>query len=313
MPQPIDESSVPLWVFAVFAASIGTWLYLVTLWLRRGTVLPYESRRPVPWAAWATLLAVLNVFVSVIISSRVEPERPIDSSAALNLALSVATQLLFVSVFFFVVAIVSKATRSDLGLPNSPRQLLYDVAIGVLACFAAYLPIAIVFELAVRLFGKPDLHPMIKQVKQHGDTLVLAIAFFSAVVVAPIVEEIIFRLLLQGWLEKWEDQLLGWRNTTEISDQLDLAWEGHNVAVATATPPEAGLGKMPYGSLPILISSTLFAWAHIGHSIDPFPLFVLALFFGIIYQRTHRIVPCIVAHAIFNLVSMILFWQTQFK
>jgi membrane protease YdiL (CAAX protease family) len=79
-----------------------------------------------------------------------------------------------------------------------------------------------------------------------------------------------------------------------------------------ATPPQAGVGFMPYGSLPILVSSVMFASAHIGHSTDPFPLFVLALFLGFVYQRTHRIVPCIVAHALFNLISMLALWQMLF-
>jgi membrane protease YdiL (CAAX protease family) len=78
-------------------------------------------------------------------------------------------------------------------------------------------------------------------------------------------------------------------------------------------PPAAGVGGMPHGSLPILVSSMLFAWAHLGHGTDPFPLFVLSLFLGFVYQRTHCILPSIVLHAMFNLLSMLMFWLTMFN
>jgi membrane protease YdiL (CAAX protease family) len=62
---------------------------------------------------------------------------------------------------------------------------------------------------------------------------------------------------------------------------------------------------LPHGWLPIGISSLLFALAHFGHGTDPVPLFLLALMLGYTYQRTHHIVPCIVTHMLFNLVSLI--------
>ena len=65
---------------------------------------------------------------------------------------------------------------------------------------------------------------------------------------------------------------------------------------------------MPYGVVPIVISSFLFGMAHLGHGPDPIPLFVLALILGYVYQRTHRIVPCIVLHMLFNAFSLTLVW-----
>jgi hypothetical protein len=64
----------------------------------------------------------------------------------------------------------------------------------------------------------------------------------------------------------------------------------------------------PYGWLPILGSSLLFSLAHFGYGTDPVPIFVLALILGYVYRRTHRIVPCIVMHALFNLVTMLTLW-----
>jgi membrane protease YdiL (CAAX protease family) len=60
--------------------------------------------------------------------------------------------------------------------------------------------------------------------------------------------------------------------------------------------------------MPILISSALFGAAHFGYGPEPLPIFLLAIVLGYVYQRTHRIIPCIVAHALFNGLTMATLW-----
>jgi membrane protease YdiL (CAAX protease family) len=134
------------------------------------------------------------------------------------------------------------------------------------------------------------------------------LATIMAVVVAPIGEEITFRLLLQGWLEKWEDRRLGWRNAPVAESPAEDTVEAAE-AIEPPAPPRRGVGGLPYGWTPIILSSLLFAAAHFGYGPEPIPLFVLALILGYCYQRTHRILPCIIAHSLFNLISMIVLWR----
>jgi membrane protease YdiL (CAAX protease family) len=167
-------------------------------------------------------------------------------------------------------------------------------------------------------------------IMQDPDPLLLAMAFFSAVVVAPICEEVAFRLLLQGWLEKVvgsRRKVVGsgqWAVGSETeSDQQKLAATGR-VAGEPETdgehdnpyespinqsdsfqPPDSSLQTNSSGYRPIFVSSLLFALAHYGHGPDPIPLFFLATILGYTYHRTHRIVPCIVAHALFNAFSLV--------
>jgi membrane protease YdiL (CAAX protease family) len=58
-----------------------------------------------------------------------------------------------------------------------------------------------------------------------------------------------------------------------------------------------------------MVSATAFGLAHFGYGPEPIPLFLLALVLGFLYQRTHRIIPCIVTHSLFNLFSMIILWR----
>jgi len=314
MPPTVEEQFFPVWIVGVFAASVGAWFFLTTLFFQRGAVLPYEPRRPVPWSVWATLLAVVHVvggFASSAVVKSESAKNGMDIES--TLALGIFSTFMFVIVFLIAVAIISEATRADLGLPASLRQMARDILVGAVCCLAAYGPVMAVGALMLQLFGRPEWHPMIQDVLKNPNSIVFALAFVSAVVVAPIVEELIFRLLLQGWLEKWEDRMLGWRWVESPPGDPTLPQPDPLETLVEAKPPVAGVGFMPYGSLPILVSSVMFASAHIGHSTDPFPLLVLSLFLGFVYQRTHRIVPCIIAHAIFNFISMLALWQILFS
>jgi len=65
---------------------------------------------------------------------------------------------------------------------------------------------------------------------------------------------------------------------------------------------------LPHGWLPILLSSFLFGLAHFSHGVDPIPLFLFGIVLGYLYQRTHRLLPSIVAHMTFNAFSMFQLW-----
>ena len=153
--------------------------------------------------------------------------------------------------------------------------------------------------------------------------MVLILASIAAVVVAPICEELVFRLLLQGWLEKWEDKRLSWRTPEILESSVEQTSDSGVEPIATdidietqsisqPEPPLRGTAKLPHGWLPIIITAVLFGLAHTGYGPEPIPLFFLGLVLGYLYQRTHRILPCIVTHAIFNLFTVILLWRMAF-
>jgi membrane protease YdiL (CAAX protease family) len=262
------------------------------------------------------LLAVLVVVSHYLVppDDGLPAERAVVDSTqlAFQLLSNIVVQLSLLALFLFAVVVISQPKATDLGLPTSRRQAVRDVFLGVLTYLAAYPFVFAVYHLVAWRFGDPELHPMIQKVREHPDPLVFIVASFSAVVAAPVCEEVVFRVLLQGWLEKWEDSVIGWRRRPTSDESLEPPFGQDVAAEFQAAPPVAGVGWMPYGSLPILVSSFFFAAGHLGHSTDPFPLFALALFLGFVYQRTHRILPCIVAHAMFNLISMFVFWRMLF-
>ncbi len=77
----------------------------------------------------------------------------------------------------------------------------------------------------------------------------------------------------------------------------------HPLQTAVEALPTAG---PVWRWLPVVASSLIFALLHYSHGPDWVPLLVLALGLGYLYQRTHRLVPCIVVHALLNGVSFLL-------
>jgi membrane protease YdiL (CAAX protease family) len=336
---------------AVFG-SAAAWFLVLARWRRRGEVLPLEPRQPVPWGPPATILAV--VLVAMALSSHTAPDvadqgnpDPTATQVAVQLIAWTFSQLVMAGGFFFVVAAFSGATREDCGLPRSAQNGLRDIAIGTIACFAALLPVRIVQGVLLWLIGRQDeisQHPLIETIRggTEPSVTVMLLATLSAVVVAPICEELTFRLLLQGWLEKWEDARLDSRPSRTqgeppdefnplsglsgaptaaeprtTGDSLISEVAVRDASMTTARPPvisaaRPGVFGFPHGWVPIVASSLLFGLAHWGYGPEPVPLFLLAIFLGYVYQRTHRVVPCIVTHALFNLVSMVALWRIAF-
>src|SRR5262249_19627401 len=64
----------------------------------------------------------------------------------------------------------------------------------------------------------------------------------------------------------------------------------------------------PAAWLPIAVSSAIFALLHYSHRPDWIPLLFLAAGMGYLYQRTHRILPSLIVHALLNSLSMWGLW-----
>ena len=222
-------------------------------------------------------------------------------------------------------------------------------------------------------------HPAARLMHSATDRATFLICLLSAVVAAPLCEEFVFRLVLQGWLEK---RLLRRRRHTTYAAQ----------ALCRFPKAAHGVCGVPIGSVPVVMVAVLFASIHfrpasppidmatlqafmlgnalanlftlvagicllrldagatlddlgispgklaadlklgllgllaigsvvyplqfamvylfekagLGVAADPIALFVFALMLGVLYLRTHRIGPSIVAHMGLNLTSLML-------
>ena len=205
----------------------------------------------------------------------------------------------------FLVQFLTRVKFADLGLTLD--RLLPDVKAGTVAFLLVTPWVYVVFYLAHLVYhGEP--HKLEMMLRQEASAASVILAFISAVVFAPLVEELVFRGVIQAWL-----------NRVILYDpiQVDLAADPDppvaSEGVVTILPPDEApenlLARADPGRtggrawLPVVASSILFAAMHIQVMPTPIPLFVLALALGTLYQRTGSLVAPITLHALFNAFS----------
>ena len=204
---------------------------------------------------------------------------------------------------------------------------------------AVALPVYIIQHLLVQVMPS-EPHPLLRLLQQSRDPATLILAGRDRRHSGPIVEEFLFRVVLQGALEGVETrapltptkscnrrrhrQISSKRmNRSTIRGQPPLAVDASiqdidtadespaaasDPAAVTTALPRGRVWGLPAGIWPIFISSTLFALMHWRQGPDPIPLFILAIALGYLYRQTHRILPSIVVHMLLNSCSLAAFW-----
>jgi membrane protease YdiL (CAAX protease family) len=308
---------------ASYVASLSTLLILTQRYLKNRPILEYEPRRRVPWGVGVAILAMIIPVMGVVLSAI--PTGSTDEATEISFVFQMVStsvvMISFVAAVGFFLYVSTRATFRDMGFPKSFRQLVDDICLGIIGFAASLLPIYVIhFALHMAVSPEED-HPVIEELQQSPTTGMLLAGLLTVAVAAPLFEEFTFRLLFQGWLEKWEDEQVGYAGlqeplitvpveATELdSETVELEAEEDELTVEEPSPPYRGiLPDLPHGWVPILISSTLFGLAHLGHGVSPVPLVLFGMILGYMYQRTHRIVPSMTAHALFNSYSMAMLW-----
>lgn len=314
-------------VLLAIAASLMLWL---AVWgrVRAGMeIVPAEPRRPVPWNG-LDLLLLLSLYIGLqIVAARVVFMLcgvPLPAARGGALTPEVISAILLsnamANIGIVLVAVLYLQLRFGplaLDLGFLPWRPLHDVSLGVLTFLAAVVPVFTIQALVTRFV--PSEHPVQQLLTENSSLEVVAISVFTAVIVAPLAEEFLFRVLLQGWLEaavvrRRQSHLVPEATAAPMPPQDDVA----QPAAAESEPPvEAAVVSEPGDNesavihtprqvmkLPIVLSSLSFALVHYPHGSDPIPLFVLAMMLGYVYQKTHRIWPSLVVHACLNAWSL---------
>jgi hypothetical protein len=191
------------------------------------------------------------------------------------------------------------------------------------------------------LFKKPYNHPVVDAIKNDPSSLPMAI--WLAVVIAPLLEEFGFRVLLQGFLESLSRGPLslklifsGRRGDSPIvadesvSDDLTphtgvaAGWGEkplnpyeigtNNLITSSLSPTDVSLAEanrdmvihseqLPWW--PVIVSGVLFGLAHFDYGASWLPLAALGIVLGYLYRVTNRIWPSLVVHCCLNGMTML--------
>lgn len=316
-----------------------------------GPLLPRQRRRAVPWtwaeillAFFCTHLLVPGLVMTILLQTSIYPWLTgemlptSDGHAGKNAqdarfsiwvqTLSFPLQL---GLLLAVVCGMAKAQLFQLGL--TMHRLRQNVTVGWFGWLIATPVVLLVFAAVLHVQAlwsaePPDEHPLSQLMRQGPRALEWLIVFLSPVIAAPIIEEVLFRGVLQPWLVRSAagrdimpvfclvvalvSRLSGLEKAWDLRDWQRLLHELEPALFVLILFPVGRLGaplfvrqgKLGMASA-IHSSSLFFAACHSSVWPSPIPLYLLALCLGYLAYRTQSLIGPITMHALFNLVAWV--------
>ncbi|MFP6702399.1 MAG: CPBP family intramembrane glutamic endopeptidase [Planctomycetaceae bacterium] len=214
---PIDLMSMLAQLINLLVlVSIGTCGFLVWRGLGQSPWPAAHSRNLMPWPGWL-LPATVASWLSISILGMKPTPTASAGADAINAPI-IHNSLMHLALFVFLIALIEAARHNanyyttettDMANAHSwswrnstsnaqplARQLLYGI-VGFLACL---LPTLIVFQATLPFRPENLMHPLLKLIGEDKTGQVLITVTISAVLVAPWVEELMFRVILQRTL-----------------------------------------------------------------------------------------------------------------
>ncbi len=263
IPEPLG-SPVILWVTAAGLCALVIWiirkianpssLSLANTPGRDNILTPIHAGIPIGLHLLATALAfkLFNLWLD-------------DSPTLLQILSTIVGQLIWIF-FSILVCIFSFTHGLDRGMGLSLRRWKYDslkAAIAYLTCFPACMGLVVIVSLLLPAESL-KVHILIEswlELQLTGKVMV----FISAVVLAPIAEELFFRGIVQSMLRKY-------------------------------------IGK-PWPA--VIITSVIFGLLHYDTPQNVPALILFGAVLGYLYERSGRLYPAIVTHALFNALPFV--------
>lgn len=239
-------------------------------WLRR-----FSPRPRVRWGLAAFLIIWCGLsFVQVLLGNLLQMLPTLDDPSNRPLRALLAVSIGNGLCLLVVPAILGPgwrkgAARLGLAGPDLKRQ----ASIGLRTAWLVS-PWVYAVNVAATLVFKPQSHAVMQMLKQGLSQQTMLLAALSAVVFAPLAEELLFRGVLLGGL----------------------------IRKTRRTP--ASQRRRPV-QLANVFTSLFFALLHADAWPAPIGIFVLSLALGKLYIATGRLWPCIMAHAVFNLTGVV--------
>jgi hypothetical protein len=255
-------------VEALVAASLLTWVVMLArAGVTRQLPLAWSARPACPWPGSVPALALpVAMITQVLVNQALSAwgnlgAGHMDLAALRNQSLA---RLATLGALLALVAAESGLRRADLGLMRG--QAARDLFAGMLAFLASWGPVYYANRMVAALGWRAEggIHPMLKLLEADSRAAALAWVAVSAVLLAPLLEELLYRVILQGWLES-----------------------------------RAG----PMLAIPLVALLFAAVHFEPGRP-DGLPLFPLALVLGYLYWRRHSYLAVVLAHSAFNAMNV---------
>lgn len=157
-----------------------------------------------PRARWNSIPELLVVFLTVFMLSSSLVLRFLKRSAEEQTPVpvnSLVQHILFNLILSLILAFaLVSSERPWSGIGMRFDHLREQLRLGIYGFFAAVLPMTISMLATLPFRGAENQHSLLKQLMESPDVATVAIIAVTAVIAAPVFEELLYRVILQGWL-----------------------------------------------------------------------------------------------------------------
>lgn len=182
--------------------SLMVWGRIALRWSAGRPALEPLPRNPSPWLPIASAAAAAFVALMVVLSVLIELGLLVQGTTTTlrDLQSSVVDGTMHIAIALLLLTGAGRVPLREVGLHLDPlgRQFLD----GVVGFLASIIPVALMLALTYSLRTPDNQHPFLKLLQADGTPETAAWLLLTAVVVAPIKEELIFRVMLQDGLAR---------------------------------------------------------------------------------------------------------------
>jgi membrane protease YdiL (CAAX protease family) len=198
---------------------------------------------------------------------------------------------------------------SRLGL--SPRQLGRGVVLGLIGSVIVVPLVFLAAQVTELLwqavhYQHPKEHDLLRFMGDSHNPVLTVVLIASAVLVAPLFEELLFRGHLQTLVTYALARLSGAWHRADLRRGFEIVVPGSSPDAPPAPePPPALVPSAAARWASIFLTSLIFSSVHPAWTIPP--IFLLAVCLGYAYERTGNLWAVMTMHAMFNTTSTVLY------
>ena len=183
--------------------SLTVWAQIAMRWSQGRPALDKVPRCPSPWLPVASTAAgvVVALMLTTSLHSRSHAPDETPTVTLQNVQWSVVDGTMHIAIALMLLTGAARVPLRECGL--SVDQLDRQLRDGALGFLASVIPVALVLVATSALRTPENQHPYLRLLQEDRNAgMVAAWLLLSAVVVAPIKEELIFRVMLQDGLAR---------------------------------------------------------------------------------------------------------------